>query len=116
MLMKRNDTGENNALLVQVYAHHASNVGTRVSCMQHMLDKGCMLLTLFAWSHQRPAVLHACLLQVSPRGKVLQSFHDPSGTISMVTAVTEYNGKLYTGHLSRDYITVLDLKDVPSLQ
>jgi len=48
MLMKRNDTGENNALLVQVYAHHASNVGTRVSCMQHMLDKGCMLLTLFA--------------------------------------------------------------------
>ncbi len=76
-----------------------------------------MLLTLLPRLHQRPiCVLHACLLQVSPRGKVLQSFHDPSGNISMVTAVTEYNGKLYTGHLSRDYITVLDLKDVPSLQ
>ena len=75
-----------------------------------------MLLTILSQLHQRPAVLHVCLLQVSPRGKVLQSFHDPSGTISMVTAVTEYNGMLYTGHLSRDYITVLDLKDVPSLQ
>ncbi|KAA6420084.1 hypothetical protein WJX79_007601 [Trebouxia sp. C0005] len=59
---------------------------------------------------------YGLILKVSPRGKVLQSFHDPSGTISMVTAVTEYNGKLYTGHLSRDYITVLDLKDVPSLE
>ena len=55
------------------------------------------------------------VLQVSPRGKVLQSFHDPTGNISMVTAVTEYNGKLYTGHLLEDYITVLDLQDVPSL-
>jgi len=88
-----------------------------VSCMQHLLNKQLnMLLTLFSDSNQMPAVLHACLLQVSPRGQVLQSFHDPSGNISMVTAVTEYNGKLYTGHLSRDYITVLDLKDVPSLQ
>ena len=60
-------------------------------------------------------VMHLVLLQVSPTGKVLQSFHDPSGNISMVTAVTEYGGKLYTGHLSRGYITVLDLKDVPSL-
>ena len=33
----------------------------------------------------------------------------------MVTAVTEYDGKLYTGHLHQDYITVLDLKDVPAL-
>ena len=33
----------------------------------------------------------------------------------MVTAVTEYDGKLYTGHLTKDYITVLDLKDVPSI-
>ena len=46
---------------------------------------------------------------------MLQSFHDPSGQISMVTAVTEYDGKLYTGHLHQDYITVLDLKDVPAL-
>lgn len=59
--------------------------------------------------------MHLVLLQVSPTGKVLQSFHDPSGNISMVTAVTEYDGKLYNGHLSRGYITVLDLKDVPSL-
>ena len=54
-------------------------------------------------------------VQVSPEGKVLQSLHDPTGDISFVTAVTEYNGKLYNGHLGRDYITVLDLKDVPAL-
>lgn len=54
-------------------------------------------------------------LQVSPKGKVLQSLHDPSGNISMITAVTEYAGKLYMGHLHRDYIAVLDLKDVPAL-
>ena len=33
----------------------------------------------------------------------------------MITAVTEYAGKLYMGHLHRDYIAVLDLKDVPAL-
>ena len=54
-------------------------------------------------------------LQVSPKGKVLQSLHDPTGNISFITAVTEYNGKIYTGHLHRDYITVLDLKDVPAI-
>lgn len=54
-------------------------------------------------------------VQVSPEGKVLQSLHDPTGDISFVTAITEYGGKLYTGHLGRDYITVLDLKDVPAL-
>lgn len=54
-------------------------------------------------------------MQVSAKGKVLQSLHDPSGQISVVTAVTEYGGKLYTGHLHKDYITVLDLKDVPAL-
>ena len=46
---------------------------------------------------------------------MLQSLHDPSGHVSFVTAITEYNGKLYNGHLGRDYITVLDLKDVPVL-
>lgn len=46
---------------------------------------------------------------------MLQSLHDPTGNISSVTAITEYNGKLYTGHLGSDYIAVLDLKDVPSL-
>ena len=54
-------------------------------------------------------------MQVSPKGKVLQSLHDPTGNISFVTAITEFNGKLYNGHLGRDYITVLDLTDVPSL-
>lgn len=58
---------------------------------------------------------YGLILKVSPRGKVLQSLHDPSANVAMVTAVTEYNGKLYTGHLTKDYITVLDLKDVPSI-
>ena len=61
-------------------------------------------------------VIRLAGLQVSPKGKVLQSLHDPTGNISFVTAITEHAGKLYTGHLGRDYITVLDLKDIPALK
>lgn len=50
------------------------------------------------------------VVEVSFDGRILRTLQDPGGeVITLITAVTEHNGKLYLGSLHNDYIGVYTL-------
>ena len=54
-----------------------------------------------------------CVVKVSASGDVEGTLMDSKGAqVSSVSAVTEFEGKLFLGNLMGDYVSVLSLSDV----
>jgi hypothetical protein len=50
------------------------------------------------------------VIEVDDNGRIIRTLQDPGGeVVTMITAVTEYNGKLYLGSLHNDYVGVYTL-------
>ena len=51
-----------------------------------------------------------CVVKISPAGRVIDVLYDPDGErVSMVSAVTEHEGRLFLGNLGGSFVSVLDL-------
>ena len=51
-------------------------------------------------------------MQVNTAGHVELFTHDHTKEIHSITAVNEYKGKLYLGHLGTDFVAEVHLKDL----
>jgi len=58
-----------------------------------------------------------CVIKLSASGEVLDTLMDTKGLqVSSVSAVTEFDGKLFLGNLMGDYVSVLSLADAKGAQ
>ncbi|GFR47987.1 hypothetical protein Agub_g9811, partial [Astrephomene gubernaculifera] len=74
-----------------------------------------LLAYLPAWARP-PIKSWGAVLKVSPTGQPLQLLMDPDGsTVAHVSSVNEHNGRLYFGNVKDNYVSYMDLKDVPPL-
>ncbi|KAG2433903.1 hypothetical protein HXX76_008256 [Chlamydomonas incerta] len=72
-----------------------------------------LLAYLPAWARPRIPRWGAAL-KVSAAGQPLQLLMDPDGShIAFVSSVTEVAGRLYFGNVRMNYVSYIDLKDVP---
>ncbi|KAG2446511.1 hypothetical protein HYH02_008502 [Chlamydomonas schloesseri] len=73
-----------------------------------------LLAYLPAWARP-PIPRWGAALKVSPTGQPLQLLMDPDGShIAFVSSVTEAAGRLYFGNVRLNYVSYIDLKDVPA--
>ncbi|GIL73771.1 hypothetical protein Vretimale_5363 [Volvox reticuliferus] len=76
-----------------------------------------VLLAYLPHSLRPPVPRWGAVLKISPDGKPLQVLMDPDGSkIADISAITEYNGKLYFGNVKLDYVSYFDLRDAPPLE